>query len=115
LVIARPFIKSKYIGIVNLLADRELMPEYLTDRDVSDELASWAVRWLNDSDERENSSKALAELRERVAFPGATDRAASWIAEVVASELSNTTKDSDGYRGPHRCPELTSTKGRHQR
>ena len=34
--IARPFIKAKYITLVNLLADEELMPEYLTERDVSD-------------------------------------------------------------------------------
>ena len=37
-MIARPFIKAKYITLVNLLADAELMPEYLTERDVSDEL-----------------------------------------------------------------------------
>src|SRR4051794_39282349 len=31
--IARPFIKAKYITLVNLLADAELMPEYLTVED----------------------------------------------------------------------------------
>src|SRR5947209_16361694 len=46
LLIARPFIKAKYITLVNLLADAELMPEYLTEHDVSDELAGWASTWL---------------------------------------------------------------------
>ena len=46
--IARPFIKAKYITLVNLLADEELMPEYLTERDVSDELSGWARTWLDD-------------------------------------------------------------------
>ena len=36
--VARPFIKAKFITLVNLLADEELMPEYLTEHDVSDEL-----------------------------------------------------------------------------
>ena len=46
--IARPFIKAKYITLVNLLADEELMPEYLTERDVSNELSGWARTWLDD-------------------------------------------------------------------
>ena len=46
--IARPFIKAKYITLVNLLADDELMPEYLTVQDVSDELSGWASTWLDD-------------------------------------------------------------------
>ena len=41
--VARWFIKSKYISLVNLLADDEVFPEYLTWRDVSDELARWAA------------------------------------------------------------------------
>src|SRR5262249_35718685 len=46
------FIKAKYISLVNLLADRELFPEYLTSKDVSDDLAGWARRWLDDPVER---------------------------------------------------------------
>ena len=41
--VARWFIKSKYISLVNLLADDDVFPEYLTWRDVSDELADG--RW----------------------------------------------------------------------
>ena len=46
--VARWFIKSKYITLVNLLADAELMPEYLTSVDVSADLARWARTWLDD-------------------------------------------------------------------
>ena len=38
--IARPFIKAKYISLVNLLADAEVFPEYLTWRDAADELVT---------------------------------------------------------------------------
>jgi lipid-A-disaccharide synthase len=94
LVIARPFIKARYISLVNLLADAEVMPEYLTDRDVSPELADHALRWLDDSSERLRTSRALADLRDRVAAPGASDRAAERIVQAI--EGSSLT-----YRGPH--------------
>ena len=47
--IARPFIKAKYISLVNLLADEEVFPEYLTWRDASGELVRWASAWLDDT------------------------------------------------------------------
>jgi lipid-A-disaccharide synthase len=92
LVIARPFITSRFISLVNLLADAELMPEYLTERDVSDELARWAARWLDDPAERARISAKLAALRDRVAIPGASERAAG----SILSALRPAT-----YRGPH--------------
>src|SRR5512135_2029831 len=68
--IARPFIKAKYISLVNLLADEELMPEYLTERDVSDELVQWAATWLGDPMARAQATASLAALRHQVAQPG---------------------------------------------
>lgn len=83
LLIARPFIKARFITLVNLLANDEVMPEYLTDRDVSKELAGWALRWLNSPEERAAASAALAALRDRVATPGASERAADRIAATL--------------------------------
>ena len=92
LFVARQFIKSKYISLVNLLADAEVMPEYLTDRDVSAEMARHAERWLADPAERAKASDALAALRDRVAVPGASGRAAD---RIVAALTPTST-----YRGP---------------
>jgi lipid-A-disaccharide synthase len=78
--LARPFIKAKYISLVNLLADAELFPEYLTWRDVSDELVRWALLWLDESAARAQRTASLVELRQFVAEPGASDRAAGRIA-----------------------------------
>ena len=83
---ARPFIKAKYISLVNLMADAEVMPEYLTSRDVSPEMADYALRWINEPSERASAAGRLAHLRDRVAKPGATDRAAGEIAEFLASK-----------------------------
>lgn len=93
--LARKLVQVKYMCLVNLLAGDELMPEYATSVDVPDELARHALSWLGDEDERRRVSDALAELRDRVALPGATDRAAGQIAAIVRPE-------SAGLRGPHR-------------
>jgi lipid-A-disaccharide synthase len=84
LLVARRFIRSKYISLVNLLADAEVFPEYLTPVDVSPELASWAHRWLSEPDARASASRALADLRDRVAQPGAADRAAARVVALAS-------------------------------
>ena len=99
--VARHFIKSKYISLVNLLADVEVMPEYLTPVDVSGEMAAHAARWLGDPLERREASTALADLRDRVAVPGASDRAAGRIVAVIeATHGANETTHAI-HRGPH--------------
>jgi lipid-A-disaccharide synthase len=99
--VARHFIKSRYISLVNLLADAEVMPEYLTPVDVSDELARWAGTWLDDPSARAEASRRLAELRDRVAVPGASDRAAGRIIEALDKP---SLPDQPRYHGPHDRP-----------
>lgn len=106
--VARPFIKAKYITLVNLLADAELMPEYLTERDVSDELVGWARSWLDDAQARGRATANLAALRLQVAQPGASHRAADriiqWLREHSASQPT-----APAYRGPH-APDRAVTR-----
>jgi lipid-A-disaccharide synthase len=104
--VARWFIKSKYISLVNLLADYEVFPEYLTWRDVSDDLARWALSWLDDSEARSQATSALVKLRTVVAKPGASDRAAQNIAVWLRENHRGTGElrgvaTREGYRGPH--------------
>ncbi len=104
--IARPFIKAKYISLVNLLADSVVFPEYLTWLDATDELVRWANAWLDDSEPRARAVAALEALRRRVAQPGASDRAASqiieWIRNRAATRIGPTgPAQPDAYRGLH--------------
>ena len=104
--VARWFIKSKYISLVNLLADAEVFPEYLTWHDVSDELARWASAWLDESPARSLATASLEKVRHLVAQPGASDRAARHIAAWLNDqELPDTTSSATTaqatYRGPH--------------
>jgi lipid-A-disaccharide synthase len=105
--VARWFIKAKYISLVNLLADAEVFPEYLTWQDASGELARWGATWLGDPDAYARVTADLAALRERVAQPGASDRAADHIVTWLHQhrEEGQTTVIADhstaAYRGPH--------------
>jgi lipid-A-disaccharide synthase len=94
--LARPFIKARYISLVNLLAETELFPEYLTWRDSSDELVRWALAWLDNPAARDEARTALATLRYHVARPGASDRAAQRIARWL-----DRNREEKPERSPH--------------
>jgi lipid-A-disaccharide synthase len=104
--VAKHFIKSKYISLVNLLADAEVMPEYLTPVDVSGELAAWASKWLSDPNERRKASQTLATLRDRVAIPGASDRAAGRIVGLI--EGGTGSHKHSLHQGPHETSGVDS-------
>jgi lipid-A-disaccharide synthase len=104
--IARPFITAKYISLVNLLADTEVFPEYLTWRNVSGELVRWASVWLDDSPARARATASLAALKHLAARPGASDRAAvriaAWLKDRTrAEEAARKSVPPPGYHGPH--------------
>lgn len=73
------FKKSKYISLVNLLADAEVYPEYLTDHCEAEGISGHLLRWLNDPAAHAETCRRLAEVRERVAVPGACERAARFV------------------------------------
>jgi lipid-A-disaccharide synthase len=106
--IARPFIKAKYISLVNLLADAEVFPEYLTWRDLSGELVRWALAWLDDSPARDQATAAIEGLRHRVAQPGASGRAADHIVGWLKRHRSDTPTAAAGEAlGPRRSSRAT--------
>jgi lipid-A-disaccharide synthase len=84
LVLCRWFQKTRYISLVNLLADKELYPEYLTDHCQAEAIGNHVLGWLNDAAAYERVREELAVLRKRVAEPGACDRAAQQILDVLA-------------------------------
>jgi len=72
-----------YITLVNLLADKELFPEFFGVGCPAETMAAHVLRWLNDRSAYEALCGALATLRERVAEPGACDRAAEAVLALV--------------------------------
>jgi lipid-A-disaccharide synthase len=92
LFVAKRFMKTKFICLVNVIAGEAVMPEFLTDRDVSNEMAQYAIRWLNEPAERSQVAAKLARLRDEFARPGASIHAAERVISVVLEESRAGTK-----------------------
>ena len=78
------FKKSRFITLVNMLADKELYPEYLTDHCVADNISGHILGWLNDAAAYRDRCQELAELRQQVARPGACAKTARFIIDKLA-------------------------------
>ncbi|MCE9532073.1 MAG: lipid-A-disaccharide synthase [Planctomycetes bacterium] len=80
------FIHCKHMSLVNLLADRELYPEFKTKNYKPDEVAQQVIEWLDHPEKAEEVRKALADLKAQVAIPGACDRAAKFLYEEIVKK-----------------------------
>lgn len=78
------FKTAKYISLVNLLADKELFPEHLTDRCEAEAMSREVLRWLNDEACYRESVCELSELKAKVALPGACAKAATFLLGTLA-------------------------------
>jgi lipid-A-disaccharide synthase len=81
--LGRLFMTSPYISLVNLLAEKELYPEFLTDHCEAEAIAEKILTWLNDLTAYAVVCDELAALRRRVAAPGACERTARYILDVI--------------------------------
>jgi lipid-A-disaccharide synthase len=83
LFVCRLFKTSAYISLVNLLADREVFPEYLTARCEAEAMSGHVLHWLNEPAAYDVVRAELTALRAQVAEPGACERAARYILEAL--------------------------------
>jgi lipid-A-disaccharide synthase len=81
--LARRLIKLPSFTLVNLLAGEVLFPEIATAHDESGRVAAQVLEWLNNPAGRANLVGRLEALRDRVAVPGACERAASFLRSAL--------------------------------
>ena len=94
--LGRRLVKIPYIGLVNVLAGRHVVPEFIQHLAQPEKIAREAKTLLEDSELRK---KFLAEVRrvcERLGEPGASDRA----ARIVVQKLQERAKTP----GPSKAP-----------
>ncbi len=85
--IARRLIRISHIALVNLVADRGVVPERIQGEMTGAELARAAAPLLDfDSEERKSVLRGLAEVRSLLGEPGAADR----VAESCVRALRGT-------------------------
>ncbi len=90
--LCRLFKTSPYISLVNLLAEKELFPEFLTDHCESDAIAEKVLKWLNDPAAHAAVCEELSALRRRVAAAGACMNAAGYILQQLTEKSGRSRR-----------------------
>ena len=81
--LGRALIRVKYIGLVNLIADREIVPELLQAKASPDNIADTVHRMLTDPAGLKDLQTEFARLRENLGGAGASRR----VAEIALGML----------------------------
>jgi lipid-A-disaccharide synthase len=79
-----PLIKIRTYALVNIVAGREIMPEFYQRKAKSDLIAREAVSIIKDG-RLESMRNGLAEVRAKLGTPGASKRAAAEVLRVANS------------------------------
>jgi lipid-A-disaccharide synthase len=82
--VARALSRVDDISLVNLLAGERVFPEFAVSWDASAEIADRVLGWLTDPAGREAVVRKLADLKARVAVPGAVERAADFLVDEIS-------------------------------
>ena len=82
--IARRVVRLRHIGLPNIVAGEEVAPELIQHDLTAEALASRLALWLGDPAARAAARERLRVVGERLGGPGASDRAAAWLWELMA-------------------------------
>ena len=92
-LLAKPLIRTKFFGMVNLIADREVAPELIQENFRSERITHEVQRLLVPARAVQARSD-LAEVRRRLGPPGAVERAAEAIFALMREGLKGSGNDS---------------------
>jgi lipid-A-disaccharide synthase len=81
--IAQWLVRTPMFAMVNLIAGRRVVPELVQKDFTPERLASEAIRLLESPDARVDMRRGLAEVRQKLGPPGAVERAAALIADML--------------------------------
>lgn len=88
-LLAKPLVRTSYFSMVNLIAERRVVPELIQKDFTPAKVAQEVLRLLNDPRAREELRSGLGEVRKRLGPPGAVERAADAIAELLSPVAGN--------------------------
>jgi lipid-A-disaccharide synthase len=81
--VVRHLVHTRFFAMVNVLAGREIVPELIQDAFTPEGVARETERLLASAEARETMRRELAGVREKLGPPGAIERAADIIAEMI--------------------------------
>ena len=83
-LVGRLVVKVKYLGMPNVLADKEIVPEFIQHRARPKDLAKAVVRLLDDPIAREKMISAFDKIAAQLGESGASER----VAKAILSEIA---------------------------
>jgi lipid-A-disaccharide synthase len=81
--IAKLLVRTPMFAMVNLIAGKRVVPELVQKDFTAERLAGAAIHLLDSPEARAEMRRGLAEVREKLGPPGAVERAADIIANMV--------------------------------
>ena len=90
-VLRRLFMTCPFVTLPNLMADREIMPEFVfrgDPRPPAQRMADILGGWLRSEADRQRAVEELDELANRVARPGGTARTAEFILKTLGAGVT---------------------------
>jgi lipid-A-disaccharide synthase len=84
-LLARPLVRTPFYGMVNLIAGRRAVPELIQNDFTPEGVAAEILRLLNDQGACKALRGGLAEVRRRLGPPGAVERAADAILQLISA------------------------------
>jgi lipid-A-disaccharide synthase len=97
--VGKTMVKLDWIGLVNIVAGKKVVPELLQKEARGERIAEEALRILNDEAYRRDMVGGLEQVREKLGVPGAAERVARMALEMIeekeaiSNQLSATNKD----------------------
>ena len=85
-LLAKPLVRTPFFSMVNLIAGKRAVPELIQNDFTPARVAAEILRLLNDQSARASLRHDLAEVRQRLGPPGAVERAADAILQLVGAE-----------------------------
>jgi len=92
-LLAKSLIKIPHLGLVNVVAGRKVVPEFLQFEAEPRRLASAALSLLEDRDKQELMKKDLKAVKAQLGRPGASRRAAHLVLEMTEDRERKTAED----------------------
>jgi lipid-A-disaccharide synthase len=87
--LAKPLVRTPFFSMVNLIAGKRVVPELIQSDFTPEHVSQEVLRLLRERTARATMRESLAEVRNRLGPPGAVERAADAILDLVRAGRGN--------------------------
>jgi len=89
--LAKALVRAPYLAMVNVIAEKRLVPELVQDDFTPQTVVDETLRLLQDPNARNAQRAGLAAVRTRLGPPGAVERAADEIVSLLGADAGNAS------------------------